>query len=835
MLESYPSLILLQLILLFSVGIIYLRVPSLGDFEPQNVESLKEPPPADRLVIFLRDGLSAQTFLSNKCHSIPLLQKIFMREGLVGISRPETTTYSSLSPYVSLFTGYNENAAVVARGWVQYPTLDTIFRRSYRSYAWTTTAVLRRLPDIGQVKVMSYRTRSHSTTPHFQPEIATFYAVEQLLTKESRRLRNMTGLVFFIHLTGEEPSSQNLHQIESNIHKMYKLFEEFLPDKRTAYLLTSNLGNPQTKTECKLAVESPFFLWGSGVAHIKSMPGRSFVANSTGFRLPLHVLHPPQITALMSAMLGLAPPVNSRGILPNGFLNASIRYEANAMFTNARQLLAQARHLREQHPSRLPAFWLDAQTMDSFLKNCLGLKGQRRFKALRDYAANFMPVLVKGIDYYQHFYDVGLLVAVSLAGIGWVYCLRCRLGNGAAFKVSSEESKASHGLMWCRAFSRTLTGLLVIYMLLDGFPLSVMMVLMLPSLYWMLNLKVIGKHPRMVCRYSLLLPASIAVICLKGFFKRHLITLGYLSFACFSNRDAFRVRGLYFYIWLLLLLGLGCLPFQPESMGCSQPGALVFSILLTLLRPLACGIYHNLVTWLSNLFVLLIALEHVLLGWYPDATYIVSWTYLGFVAFSQRRNLQPSELMFFNLSTLYTLSCTSYEAVVIQMLALELQMALRMKLERNENVGPKTAATYIFLYSWYSLFAIGSFPAFDDYLDILHESCLGHLNVTHALVMCLKLTLPWLLLLCILAGTFRDIQAHEREIFLWLLFMSNIMSLVLLWRVQDYGPWREILSRFAEFAVVQVFPIIWLGLWKLAQLKVGPKWISQLPERASSH
>lgn len=257
MLESYHSLILLQLILLVSVGIIYLRAPSLGDFEPQNVERLKEPPPADRLVIFLRDGLSAQTFLSNRCAYIPQLQNIFMREGLVGISRPETTTYSSLSPYVSLFSGYNENAAEVARGWVQYPTLDTIFNRSNRTFAWTTSEVLRRLPDIGRAKEITYKTKSHETTGHFHLEKATFLSVEKLLIKESSRLENVSGLIFYIHLTGVEPSSQNLPLIESNIHKMYHLFEYSFPDKRTAYLLTSNLGNPQTESKLEESLSFP--------------------------------------------------------------------------------------------------------------------------------------------------------------------------------------------------------------------------------------------------------------------------------------------------------------------------------------------------------------------------------------------------------------------------------------------------------------------------------------------------------------------------------------------------------------------------------------------------
>jgi len=69
----------------------------------------------------------------------------------------------------------------------------------------------------------------------------------------------------------------------------------------------------------------------------------------------------------------------------------------------------------------------------------------------------------------------------------------------------------------------------------------------------------------------------------------------------------------------------------------------------------------------------------------------------------------------------------------------------------------------------------------------------------------------------------------KRQIFVRLLLMSSAMSLVLLHRVISVGPWREILSRFAEFAVVQVFPLLWLLLWRLAQFKVGSKWMSQLP------
>ncbi|XP_016949815.1 GPI ethanolamine phosphate transferase 1 isoform X2 [Drosophila biarmipes] len=833
MLESYKSLALLQLLLLLSVMIIYLRSTSPGNLEPQKMEPLKEPPPADRLVVFVRDGLSAQTFLGNRCRDVPRLRELFLHEGLVGISRPETTTYHPLSPYISLFSGYNEDAARVARGWMRKPDpIDSIFDRSKLSFAWTTAKLLLRFPRIHRPMPMRLQTYDADVTKSCSElEDAVCRSVKSFLFGESRQFRNATGVVFFIHMTGVEPSCESLQRIQENVWKLYEHFEKSFSDRRTAYLFTSNLGDPKTQSDCSLAVESPFFLWGSGVAHIKSMPGRSFPANDSGYRLPLHVLYPPHLTALMSALLGVPPPVQSRGMLPRGMLNASVRYEANAMLTNARQLLAQARRLRELHPKRIPAFWLNFQMMDSFLRDSLGLKDQHRFKALLEYSCNFMPVLVKAMDYFKNYYRTVLVIAVSLAEIGWIYCLRCHLtvGRKSRNQMEIQEVTSSEKLVFARGFHRLLTALLVIFMMLERIPLMVQVVLLTPSLYWKVTLKILGERPKMVCLKSLISSATLILFCLGAFYRRYILAVGYLGFAGYNNREAFRKRGLQFYLWLLLLLGLTGVSALPESLGCSQPRALMFSILLTLLRPLACGVYLNLLTWLSNILVLLVACEFILVGWHPWIAYMVSWIYSGYLAIWNRRSLQASELVFFNLSTLYTLTCTSYESVIIQMLAMELQMALRMKLERNESIGPKTAAHYILVYSWYSLFVIGSFPAFDDYLDILHETCFGYLSLTYGLVMVMKLLLPWLLVLCVLVGNYRNLASHERQIFVRLLLMSSSMSLVLLYRVTSVGPWREILCRFAEFTVVHVFPLLWLLLWRLAQHKVGSKWMSQLP------
>jgi len=257
MLDSTRSFVLFQLLLLFAVVLIYLRSTYPGSLEPQEVEHLKEPPPADRLVVLVRDGLSAQSFLANRCTNVPLLRELFLHQGLVGISRPETITYHSISPYISLFSGFNEDAASVARGWLGTPaSIDSIFDRCKRSFAWTTTELISRFPKIERPRELSFETYGEGVTKSCS-EMEDFVcrSVQRFLGGGSRLLLNTTGVIFFIHMTGVEPSCESLQRIQENVWNVYKSFEKTFPDQRTAYLFTSNLGDPQTKSKIK-----PFYL-----------------------------------------------------------------------------------------------------------------------------------------------------------------------------------------------------------------------------------------------------------------------------------------------------------------------------------------------------------------------------------------------------------------------------------------------------------------------------------------------------------------------------------------------------------------------------------------------
>ncbi|XP_002019430.2 GPI ethanolamine phosphate transferase 1 [Drosophila persimilis] len=848
MFRSYYTYALVQLLLFASVYVVYFRATDIGILEPQAMESLKERVPADRLVVFVKDGLRANTFFEDYCNNLPLLRQLFHKQGLVGICHPaEAPTDSKFSSYLALFAGFYEDAASVAHNWLLNPApFDSIFNRSTYSYAWTTAHMKQRFPDIDLPTVLSPEVTPGVRKNCNEMEESVIRAVELFLLSESQELQEHRGLFFFVHLMlGEDASGapatcENLKFTDRSVWKMYNRFEDCFPDQRTAYLLTSDFGLPHScggPNKSNSLVEAPFFLWGSGVNHLTTIRGRSFVVNAQKMRLPLHVLSPIQLTTLMSALLGQAPPANNRGELPRGLLRTSKRYEAHAMHTNALQLLAQARHLRKRHRSGLfsrimPAHWLNTKLMDSFVKSSHVLKQQQRFRSLLEFTSNFMPVIVKCIDYFMDYYRYVLVVAASSALLGWVYCLRCHLERPGQSSDSDEISEGLSDCLWgSTIISRAVTLFLVALMCLQRVPLLVQAVFLLPALVWILALKTLKRSGNMVTICGLLLPLVLALICLGGFFRRYIMALGYLSFACYSTRSAFRVRGPQFYLWMLLLLGLAYISVLPESIGCSERYILLISIPLTFVRPLAFGVCPNGMPWMINGAILLAAFVHVAVAPVPWMMVLASWAYFFHIAYLQRRSVQIIELIIFNLSTLYTLTCTSYETLVIQMLAMELKLGLQLR-QRSTDIHcikPRPTAMYILVYSLYSIFVSGSIPALVvDFPRILNETCFGYTIWTGGLVMALKLLLPWFLMLCILGDAYKDVWSQERQIFAWLMFMCSTMSVGLLLCVVNHGSGRKIVSSVAALAVVQVFPFLWLQLWRLANSKVGNKWISQL-------
>lgn len=84
----------------------------------------------DRLVLFVADGLRAESFLQNGLELTPFLRDVILDKGIFGISRTHVPT-ESRPGHVALIAGFYEDPSAVLEGWQHNPVdFDSVFNRS---------------------------------------------------------------------------------------------------------------------------------------------------------------------------------------------------------------------------------------------------------------------------------------------------------------------------------------------------------------------------------------------------------------------------------------------------------------------------------------------------------------------------------------------------------------------------------------------------------------------------------------------------------------------------------------------------------------------------------
>ncbi|XP_033251404.1 GPI ethanolamine phosphate transferase 1-like [Drosophila miranda] len=292
--------LVVHVLLLGSIFVIYFRSPVINGLKPHTpfigygLEA-----PANRMVLIVTDGLRAASFFEDNCRHVPHLREIFMREGLVGISR------------------------TLLKCWKENPIdFDTVLNRCGHSYSWGAPDILNIFQKLAGENDPRMYFDAYSHDMDFSGKHKT-YELDEWVFRQVRFL---------------------LNRKKDELRKY---------QPKTVYLLTSDHGMTDSGSHESGApheTETPFMLWGAGVSRIASTVGaRKFVANDEGLQLPLHELEQAQLTPLMSVLVGLPPPMNNLGTLPTGYMAVSEEYKAMAAHSNALQLLAQYEKLLEQH------------------------------------------------------------------------------------------------------------------------------------------------------------------------------------------------------------------------------------------------------------------------------------------------------------------------------------------------------------------------------------------------------------------------------------------------------------------------------------------------------
>ncbi|XP_023170858.2 GPI ethanolamine phosphate transferase 1 [Drosophila hydei] len=866
--------LVLHILLLGSIFVIYFRSPVIEGLEPQ--ERLKGQPPADRLVLIVTDGLRAQSFFANNCNQVPHLREIFIKEGIVGISRTRVPT-ESRPGHIALIAGLYEDPSAVTRGWKENPIeFDTVFNRSDHTYAWGAHDVLHifeKLADSG--RPMHFDAYNHDLDfsgqqKTYKQDEWVFDRVRLLLKRKQEELREAKRVVFFLHLLGLDTAGhvhkpgtplflENLKFTEHGIWKIYKQFEETFPDKRTAYLLTSDHGMTDSGSHgagAQYETDTPFMLWGAGVAS-SVYAGIFFEANDEGLQLPIRELEQAQLTPLMSALIGLPPPMNNFGRLPQGFLGTDAKYEAMAAHTNALQLLAQYVRLQKLHMRGLFAPILnrfDKLTPELIAEYVGYIKTSFTLSRFHESTANsalVMQLALEGIDYYQGYYCNVMLLSTTATFLGWMFYLYRLLTQDAEPK-NIDSGMNGHA-------SKIIVGLWVAAVMLLGFvvvqrvPFAVSFYLLLPLPVWMLALRQAPNrnddlnapaytqptvaNPKQVSIAQLLLLIGCAELLVFTFFDRRMISLCFIAFACYSNWETFK-RKRRLYLWLMLLVVLACFPLVPPSVGYQNCYLLLGGILLLLIRQFLSKKRENSkwhTRWCSTVILINTAVcvnLHNNQIAVPLPLKIISWLYLVYAFVSIHLNKEASlelrlEHICYNLGTLYTLMCTSYESLFVQLLAIELTTALA---EQRAQVEPLhhqqkslqsslRIAFTIILYTFFSLFGSGNIASISSFDPNIARCFLSHFApfVIMSLVL-LKLVLPIVINLSIVYTHSEYARLHERQIFICLLLICDIMGLNFLFLVRNTGSWLEIGSSISHFVIMEVTTLVLMLLAYVSKL-----------------
>ncbi|KAH8299546.1 hypothetical protein KR044_002585 [Drosophila immigrans] len=868
--------LVVHVLLLGSIFVIYFRSPVIEGLQPQ--AALPAEPPADRLVLIVTDGLRADSFFAENCNYVPHLREIFLREGMVGISRTHVPT-ESRPGHIALIAGLYEDPSAVTRGWKENPIeFDTVFNRSGHTYAWGAHDVLHifeKLTDGGRPMYFdAYHDLDFSGQQKtYKQDEWVFQRVWQLLKRKQDELRSAKRVVFFLHLLGLDTAGhvhkpgtplflENLNFTEHGIAQIYERFEETFPDKRTAYLLTSDHGMTDSGKSFTIAnrqrlttiycfagshgagaaheTETPFMLWGAGVSRTASSPS-SFVANDEGQKLPLHELEQAQLAPLMSALIGLPPPMNNFGMLPSGYMNAGDEYEAIAAHSNALQLLAQYTRLHEQHQ-----LGLFTPYMKSFKKlTTLGIFDFSTKQASFADSSAMMQLALEGIDYYHGYYRNVMLLCTTATFLGWIlYLYRLLIQNPSANKLPITGNEDASALTLSIAIAAVL---LVGFIVAQFVPLAVGFYMLLPLPVWLLALRQTGSNNSVdVCDYryplvarrgqvsklQFILLIACAELLVYTFFERRLISLCFVVFACANNWSNFKRSTTEFYIWLLLVLVLGCFPLMPPSVGYQNRYLLLGGIVLVLLRAVLSNgsrSYSWHTKWCNPLILINTAVCVHLHGQQvaiPLPLKMASWLYLVYAIVSIHLNKEKAlELrlaqILYNLSALYTLLCTSYESLFVQLLAMELSMALAAQRKEMDPLQHQQKslqsslrlAFTVLLYTFFSLFGSGNIASISSFDPNIARCFLSQFApfVIMSLVL-IKLILPVVLNLSIVYTYCDYARQQERQIFICLLIICDIMGLNFLFLVRNTGSWLEIGSSISHFVIMEVTTLILLLL-----------------------
>ncbi|XP_013796231.1 GPI ethanolamine phosphate transferase 1 isoform X2 [Apteryx mantelli] len=586
--------LLVHCVFLASIFDIYFTSPLVHGMTPQQTPL---PPPGKRLVLFVADGLRADSLYeldSNGTSRAPFLRSILENTGSWGISHTRVPT-ESRPGHVALIAGFYEDVSAVAKGWKENPVeFDSIFNESKYTWSWGSPDILpmfaKESEDFGAQDAAKLDTWVFDHVKSFFNSSRSNQTLYSALNEEK--------VVLFLHLLGidtnghaHRPNSreykENIRKVDEGVKEIASMLENFYGnDGKTAFILTSDHGMTDWGSHGAghpSETLTPLIAWGAGVNYPQRVASQFFEDNFLKEwkleNLKRLDVNQADIAPLMASLIGVPFPLNSVGTLPLEYLNNSAHFKAESMFTNAVQILEQFKVKMTQKKETTLSFLFtpfkplsDSEQINLLKKTRLYIQ-QEKYDEAVSLCKTLINLALEGLSYYHTYDRLFLGLSIAMGFVGWTaYVILVIIKTHTNLtKAAQSHDKESTILLYGFAF----VGLIIaFFLLIQTCPWTYYVYCLLPVPVWYAVVKELHVIQDLAA-YLLSLPVGqsmgFLLICALGieilvfsFFYRSTLTIGLLVFAGWPVITQLWVQAkTTALIWILLCMLLGIFPLMP--------------------------------------------------------------------------------------------------------------------------------------------------------------------------------------------------------------------------------------------------------------------------------
>ncbi|XP_061305273.1 GPI ethanolamine phosphate transferase 1 isoform X5 [Pezoporus flaviventris] len=567
--------LLVHCVFLVSIFDIYFSSPLVHGMTPQQTPL---PPPAKRLVLFVADGLRADSLYelnSNSTPRAPYMRSILENNGSWGISHTRVPT-ESRPGHVALIAGFYEDVSAVAKGWKENPVeFDSVFNESKYTWSWGSPDILPMFAKGAtgdHVYTFCYTAESEDFGAQDAAELDmwVFDHVKSFFNSSRSNQTLFSALneekvILFLHLLGidtnghaHRPNSreykENIKKVDEGVKEIASMIDNFYGnDGKTAFILTSDHGMTDWGTHGAghpSETLTPLIVWGAGVNYPQRVTSQKFEDNFLKEwkleNLKRLDVNQADVAPLMASLIGVPFPLNSVGTLPLEYLNNSAHFKAESMFTNAVQIVEQFKVKMSQKRETTLSFLFtpfkplsDSEQINYLKKARLYIQQQKYDEAI-SLCKTLINLALEGLSYY-HTYDrlfLGLSIAMSFVGWTTYVILVIIKTHTNLTKAVQTNNKESTVVFYGFAF----VGMIIaFFLLIQTCPWTYYIYCLLPVPVWyavVKELPVIQDLATNLLSHNMVQSIGFIFICILGieilvfsFFYRSTLTLGLLVFA----------------------------------------------------------------------------------------------------------------------------------------------------------------------------------------------------------------------------------------------------------------------------------------------------------------